>query len=969
MIKEKAISRAVRLSLLVAGVGAMVQPALAQEAQEKPAVVEVTGTRITSPGITSNSPISSVTATEIQSAQPVAVEEFFKALPAAVPAVGPGTNNGTAGAATIDLRGLGSNRSLVLVNGRRLVPFNLGGTVDTNAIPMALISRVDLVTGGASVAYGADAVAGVANFNLRKNFTGLDVTSTIGATADERDAKRRRTDVTFGANLDDGRGNVVLSIGKTKTDPLTQGERDFGIVSLNSVTGAPTGSATAVPAQFSTGQGPGGTTTLSGAWQIDPATGRLIQPVVPWNTNPPNYYQTGLERTQATALANYRINDYVEAYTEVFYTTSKVASALASTGTFGNTFQVPIGNPYIPAAARQQICDRRGISAANCVVGNATMVPLLVNRRITELGPRYNDFDTDTLQYTIGLKGDLISEWTYDAYWSRGTSDQTQTRRNWGSLAKVGQALNALSTTACVNPANGCVPLNVFGAEGSITPQMAAFINQTAVLMQDVQQDVAQATVSGNLGERIRSPWAADPIAVSLLAEHRKVAAGTQSDAASQIQGEVLGTGAPTPDRRGSFSLQEYAVEMFIPLIKDLPLVRSLNAELGYRETEFKTASNKTSYGSWKAGGEWAPVRSFRLRGMVQKATRAPNVNELFAPAVTGLSNLAADPCQGANINRAEANTAGTLSNLCRLTGVPVSEIGSLPAPSSGQINNLSGGNPNLGPESAKTRTFGFVFEPLPRLAVSVDYYKIQITDAVSSPSTTDILDRCYSAAQNPGRTLNEFCGMIGRNTINGTFNGNESRGVATPLSNLGKQSTAGVDLNVAYRLNFSQLGMNAGWGGLDLSLGANFVNEYQYQATPTSLDRDCLGYYSIACNNVVNAPVYKRKFAQRTTWNKGSWSVGYNWRYVSAVDEEPGGTVFLPRFSHIDAYHYVDLHANWNVMKNVRLTMSVVNAGDKKPPIVGGSIGGTGPNSGNTFPQSYDAIGRYVTLGASVKF
>ena len=372
MIKEKLISRAVRMSLLVAGLGAVAQPVLAQE---KMTVVEVTGTRITSPGITSNSPISSITAAEIQTTQPVAVEEFFKALPAAVPAIGPGTNNGTGGAATIDLRGLGSNRSLVLVNGRRLVPYNLSGTVDTNAIPMALINRVDLVTVGASVVYGADAVAGVANFTLKRNFTGLDITSTYGATSEHRDAKRRRTDITMGSSLADGRGNVVLSIGKTTTDPLTQGERDYGVTSLNSVTGAPTGSATAVPAQFSTSQGVGGTSQLAGAWQINPTTGTLVQPVVPYNTNPPNFYQTGLDRTQATVLGNYKINNYADVYTEVFYTTSKVASALASSGTFGNTFQVPIGNPYIPQPAREQICLRRGIPNVSRRSGNCCETP------------------------------------------------------------------------------------------------------------------------------------------------------------------------------------------------------------------------------------------------------------------------------------------------------------------------------------------------------------------------------------------------------------------------------------------------------------------------------------------------------------------------------------------------------------------------------------------------------------------
>ncbi|THC43888.1 TonB-dependent receptor domain-containing protein [Massilia sp. Mn16-1_5] len=938
--------------------------------EQKPAVVEVTGTRMTAPGFNSSSPIGSVTAEEIRATQPVAVEEFFKALPAAVPAVGPATNNGTGGAATIDLRGLGTNRTLVLVNGRRLVPYSLGGTVDTNSIPMALLSRVDILTGGASVVYGADAVAGVANFNLRRNFTGVDVTTSYGMTADQHDAKRRRTDVTMGANLDGGRGNVVLSIGKTKSDPLTQGEREYGITSLNSVTGAPTGSGTTVPAAFSTSAGTAGNANvLSGAWQINPATGTLVQPVALYNTNPPNYYVTGLDRTQATALGNYKINEYAEAYTEVFATNSKVASALASTGTFGNTFNVPIGNPYIPQAAREQICARRGIPAANCVAGNNTIVPLLVNRRFTELGPRFNDFDNKTLQYTIGLKGEIAYDWTYDAYWTRGTADQTQTRRNWGSLAKVGQALNALNTTTCVNNTNGCVPLNVFGAEGSITPEQAKFINNSAILNQSVKQDVAAIAFSGNLGNTIRSPFAQDPISMSLLAENRKVTAGTQSDAASQLQGEVLGTGAPTPDRSGRFSLKEYAVEMLVPIARDLPFVRTLNAELGYRQTEFSTASAKNDYGSWKAGGEWAPIEKLRFRAMVQKATRAPNVNELFAPAVTGLSNLATDPCQGTNINKADAARAGTLSNLCVQTGVPLSEVGALPAPSSGQINNLSGGNPALGPESAKTKTIGFVIEPLPRLNLSLDYYKIDITDAVSSPATTDILERCYSAGQNPGFTLNEFCGMIGRNTINGTFNGNEARGVATPLSNLGSQSTSGVDLNISYRLAASRVGLDARWGNFDISLGANQVNSYTFQATPTAVERDCLGYYSVACNNIVSAPVYKRKFNQRTNWSFGAWAVGYNWRYVSGVIEEPGGTVFLPAFASIPSYHYVDLNASWNVSKNVRLVASVTNAANKKPPIVGGSIGGTGPNSGNTFPQSYDAVGRYVTLGATVRF
>lgn len=968
MVQEKILSRAVRLMVTGGMLAGVAMPVLAQEKIE---TVQITGTRITTPGTTSNNPISSISAEEIKTAQPIAVEEFFKGLPAAVPAIGPGTNNGTGGGATIDLRGLGPNRSLVLINGRRMVPFNLNGTVDTNSIPIALLNRVDLITGGASVVYGADAVAGVANFVLKRNFSGLDLSTSYGMTSNDHDGKRKRTDLTMGAQLDDGKGNVVLSIGKTVADPVQQGARPYGVSNLNSVTGQPTGSGTTVPAAFSTIAGPGGTATLSGAHQIDPATGRLVKPVQLYNTNPLNYYQTGLDRTQVTTLANYRINDRVEVYTDVFFTKSNVSSTLAESGTFNATYQVPIGNAWMPDAMRAQLCERRGIPAASCVVGNTTMVPLTVDRRFVELGPRLNVFDNKTLQYTFGLKGDLPFDWNYDVSWSRGEAEQTQTRGNWGSSSKVAQALNAVSRTACVNPANGCVPLNVFGGAGSITPEMLKFINLSAILNQKVEQDVALATISGDFGDKFKSPWANAPIGSSFSLEQRKVTAGTQSDGASQTQAEVLGTGAPTPDRSGSFSLKEAAVEFSVPLLANLPFVKAMDAGLGYRHTELETSAGTQSYGSWKAGGTWAPISKFRVRGEVQMATRAPNVNELYAPKVTGLSNAATDPCQGTNINQAQSNTPGTLSNLCRLTGVPQSVIGSVSAPSSGQINNLTGGNPNLGPEEAKTKTVGFVIEPIPRMAITLDYYQIVINKAVSNASVTDVLSECYDAAKNPSMAMNDACAAIGRNVFNGTLNGPDSRGVDTPSSNLGRRRTAGWDLGVNYRFGAPLIGLDSKWGNFDVSLTYSLVNEFTFNsnpANPSSLTRDCLGYYSVACSNITNAPMAKRKFNQRSTWNMGNLTVGYNWRYFGAVDEEPRDSVFLPAFSHIDAYHYVDLSANYK-WKNMRFNVSVNNVANKKPPIVGGNIGGTAPNSGNTFPQTYDALGRYITFGASVKF
>jgi iron complex outermembrane receptor protein len=965
MIHKKILSRSVRQIYSGAAMLALAIAAPPLLAQEKIDVVQVTGTRLTLPGSSANSPVSSITAEEINAAQPIAVEEFFKGLPAAVPSIGPGTNSGTGGAATIDLRGLGANRTLVLVNGRRLVPFSLNGAVDTNAIPLALLSRVDLMTGGASVVYGADAVSGVVNFKLKRNFSGVDLTTSYGATFDQRDARRRRTDLTVGADLPDNRGNVAFSVGRTAADPVMQGARAYGFTSLNSVTGAPIGSATTVPSAFSTSKGAGGTDALAGAWQIDPATGALVQPVQLYNTNPVNYYATGLERTQATALGNFKIDRHAEAYAELFYTGSKVGAALAETGTAGSTFNVPIGNPFIPAAARQQLCARRGIPAASCVEGNPTIVPLLVNRRFVELGPRYFDFDTTTKQATLGLKGGIVNDWTYDAYWSRGNADQTGIRRNWGSQSRVVQALNALNRTSCVNPANGCVPLDVFGAAGSITPSQLGFINLSATLRQAVRQDVGVVSFSGDLGSRLASPFAGQPITVAISLEQRKLLAYTQSDAALQVQGEVLGNGATTPDRSGEFKLREYAVEMLVPLVKDKPLMRALNLELGFRQTNFATSGKSSDYGSWKYGGEWAPLQSLRFRGMVQKATRAPNVNELFAPVVTGVASLAVDPCQGNRINQAASNTPGTLSNLCRLTGVPQDHIGSLPAPSSSAISQQSGGNPFLAPEQARTRTIGFVWEPAPKLALTVDYYKIDIDHAIASPSIVDIVDGCYSTILNPGLVQNAMCGLVGRNTINGTFNGVEAKGVQTALSNLGTQNTSGFDVNAAYRLSAGGFGLDPKFGSIELSGGFNQVQRYKFRPTPAAIERNCLGFYSVACGG----PNYKRKFNQRTAWTVGDWSLAYNWRHVSAVSEEPGSTEFLPAFARIPAYNYVDMSVAWNASKMLRLNLSVNNVANKQAPIVGGSIGTAATNSGNTFPQYYDALGRYVTFGAALKF
>jgi outer membrane receptor protein involved in Fe transport len=916
--------------------------------------VTVTGTRIKSLDVTSNSPILSIGFDDIKTTQPVVIEEFFKGLPSAIPGVGANTNNGNGGGATIDLRGLGANRTLVLIDGRRVTPFDLTGRVDTNVIPLTLLQRVELVTGGASTVHGADAVAGVVNFIMRKDFNGFEAAATYG-TSEEGDGNRKKTDFTFGSSFDKGRGNVALSFGTSVVDSVRQDQRPIGLVSRSSVTGNPQGSGTTVPVN------------IIGYRQINPATG-AFGPVTSFNFNPDNYYQTGLDRTQFTALGNYVINDHAEVYSHLLFSQTTVATQLAPSGSFFGDFFLPLGNPYLPAPARQALCDGEGLTAAQCA-DNTFEVLIAPGRRFVEFGPRLNDFKNSMNQWTLGVRGALWGNWSYDLYTSTGKSDQLQTRGNWGSSAKVQQALRALDRNTCIDPSNGCVPLNLFGAAGSITPAMVAFINLNAVLTQKVEQRVHFANISGDLGG-LKSPFSRLPVSVAFGAEKRTVEAANASDGPSQA-GDVLGTGAASPDRSGKLSLKEGFAELIVPLVTGKPVAEKLNIELGYRYTEFSTTTSR-NYDTFKYGGEWEPFKGLRFRAMKQRATRAPNVDELFLPVITQLDNLDTDPCQGTLINQAQANTPGTLSNLCRLTGVPLNQIGRLPEPSAGQINVLTGGNPNLGPEKGDTLTVGLVFQPqfAKGLAVSVDYWKIKINEQISQPAVDDVLEGCYDTRFNPQLTFNAACALVGRSPSNGTFNG-AAPGVFLGLSNLGKIETAGWDLGISYSLPLKDIGLSPNLGRVDLSLLASVIDKYNFQPTPTSVVRNCVGYYSVACGTVSEGegPINKTKWNLRANWAVGDWNSSLVWRRLSKVIEEPGGTNFLERYSTIKAYDYLDLGLTWNFSKNLTLNLSVTNLLDKAAPEVGNTIGTTGANSGNTFPQTYDPLGRYWTLGVNLKF
>ncbi|WP_231731155.1 MULTISPECIES: TonB-dependent receptor plug domain-containing protein [Sphingomonas] len=956
--------------------------------------VVVTGTRIARPDLELASPVNVISAAEIGFRQPGTAEELIRDLPAVRPSIGPGVNNGSDGSATIDLRGIGTNRTLVLLDNRRVVPFGLDGLTDTNVIPIALVERVDVVTGGASSVYGADAVAGVVNFITKRNFAGLDLSVNYRA-VERGGAERFRANLLVGANFDDNRGNVVLGIDYTDASPLLHTQRPISAFPISSTTGLFQGATAAQVTIFAspTNAQLGLPASTFGA-VVNPTTG-LLQAATAndtYNTNNGTYFQTPLNRINVYAAGRYEINEHLEFYSTAFFNRNEVRLQLAPSGTFGNTYQLALNNPFLPAGIRNQICTARNITMANCnaaaVVqggpGTAGYIetPVIAQRRFTEYGPRGNPITSQVFQIQAGIRGKITDTIKYDFSAQYGETTQNQVRQNWGSFSRVQQALRAYrvvggaanGTIRCADTTNNCVPLNLFGPNGSITQDQLDFIDLDALINRKTQLAVFTGSISGDLFG-LTSPFASHPIAFSVGGEYRDLSAASQPDASSQIQGEVLGTGARTPPDRGAYTVSEGFIELAVPLVEDKPFFYKLSLEGGIRFSDYSTTGASTT---WKVGGTYEPFAGFKFRGTYQRAVRSPNIQELFQSAVQGLGNLTVDPCQGTGLS------AG-LAALCVATGAPQATIGQIPAPTSGQINVTTAGNNTLNVERATTFTVGGVFTPrfVKGLSVTIDYFNIRVNNAITQPAQADILNGCYSAALNPTFANNAFCQLIRRNPLTGSLNGaGETPGVILSFSNLGVIQTAGIDFTLSQRFDLDDFGLKNG-GTLTLGFNGTLLDYYNFQATPNAINRDCTGYYSAnGCTN----PRAKFRSNTRLTYSREWFDISLLWTRVSAVELEPflataiqpvstpqpGGpnpTTVLPAFRQIDAYDLFDLSLRVMPLKNLELTMTIDNLLDRQPPNVGSGVGGTAFNSGNTFPTIYDPIGRAFTMGARIKF
>lgn len=934
-------------------------PAFAQETDPDADIVVVTGTRVKNPNLEQASQIQVVGENEIAFQNADAAEELIRQLPGVAPGVGPNVNNGQGGAATLNLRNLGTNRNIVLLDSQRIVPFGLAGTTDTNLIPVSLIERVELVTGGASSVYGADAIAGVTNFITKRNFSGVELQTSYRIT-ERSDGQTFRTELTFGGDFADGRGNAAFSIGYRDQNPVLQGDREIGEVSLSSNTGLRQGSATAAPGSlFAPGVIAGG---------LDPTTGAIVVGVNnDFNFSPLNLFQTPQERYNVYAQANYDITDAIEAFGSAFFVRTFVEANLAPSGTFTNTWQLPLSNPFLPTPFRNQLCGALSIAQATCDAAAAATsltdpnyreVSFQFGRRFVEAGPRVQQFTTDAFQLTTGLRGDLSETWSWDISGTYGESTLDEVRTGWGLASRLQQSLRSFNTTSCAVTTGGCVPINLFGAPGTLGDGAVNFVTQAAT-SQTLQASLANviASVSGDLGS-FRSPWADNPIGVAFGGEYREYSTTRTSDLATSTPNEVLGAGAPAPAVQGRYDTYEGFVEVIAPVLENIPFVQSFQIEAGARYSDYSTTGTSVT---WKAGGNWIINDDYRIRGVYQRAVRSPNIGELFAPQVVGLNNLTTDPCQQA---LPVGNAA--LTALCVATGVPAGLIGTVIPPIAGQVNQTTGGNPLLDVETASTFTAGIVGTPsfLPDLTFSFDYFNINITEAISTPAVGDVVNGCYSAALNPSQTFNAFCALIGRNPGTGSLNGPQSDtpGIILAASNLGTFNTSGFDWSLSYDQDLGSL------GALTFNHQGTHTLENRFQANPNSIDRDCVGFYGVNCDP--GQP--KWQFNQRVTWSFDRFDLSLRHRFIGALavdPTQPGAAGLFPAYRSIDAANYFDMTARFTLRDGIDLTATIDNLLDKDPPVVGNTIGSTAFNSGNTFPTIYDALGRTYTATLRASF
>ena len=912
--------------------------------------VSVTGSRIAALDYESSSPLTTVSAEDIQATGTSTLEESLNQLPQ----LGLGANKtnagwGGTGQATLNLRGLGAQRNLVLLDGRRLQPSTTDNVVDINGIPSALIEGVEIISGGASAVYGSDAIAGVVNIRLKDDFEGVRLDSQVSQYA-EGDGTTRDLSLTFGGNFADGRGNAVLSFSWTDRDGVdymareffrkSPGGTDFRIQTGTYEFGANLPNQAVVDQVFAQyGAAPGRvpvTTTTYLGFNDDGTLFLANKGPFNWrgadtllfntgtqlnNLNQDSLIQVPLERYTAFGRATFQLTDDVQAYGQFSWSNlqSYVAAEAGNAG-----ISVPVSNPFIPDDLRRILASRANPTA------NFTL-----HKRFGEAGPRTFERDFDTWQFVAGAKGRVDAlNGTWDVYASKGRTDVSETSQG----AVVTQALNTL-----INAADGGASLcaggyNPFGLT-TLSDACRDYLVATTHSRTVFEQDVLEANLQGGLFD-----LPAGEVRFATGLGWRRNRYEFQPDRLLQ-QGGVIGLPAKGASG-GSTSVKEAYVEALVPVLYDAPFAHALDVGLAYRYSDYDLSGGTDTY---KADFTWALVEDVRLRGSYQRAVRAPSVGELYVAAQTesnsyGLvANGQGDQCQAGSPLRTGANAAA-VEALCLAQGVPAAL---LPGYIDTQRESLAtiAGNTGLKPETADTYTVGVVWAPEGAgFSVAVDWFDIKVTDVIGTLTSSQVLASCFNQdGANPGYALDNFyCQQIQRNATTGRIDN-----IFKPTYNMGSLRTQGVDV---------QLDWNRQWdngASLRASSVLSWVDRYEVQTLKGGIVYDYVG-------TVGYVPEWKA--VSQLRYGQGAFGAGLRWRYIGAQQHSSKVTNPASTTPGVDAYHYFDAFGDWSLNDTVTLRAGINNLLDKEPPQVGGTPGAT-------HASTYDIFGRQYFVGLTAKF
>ncbi len=996
--------------LLAQAVPGSAQQALPAPADSQPLQeIIVTGSRIAAPNEVSTSPIQIISAKSIQVSGKTDITDIISQLPQIfINDLGQDLGNGTSGlstaggVATADLRGLGPGRTLVLIDGRRLGVGSPNTAIaqpapDLDQIPAGLVDRVEVVTGGASAAYGSDAIAGVVNFIMKRDFEGFQVDGQVGEYWHDngdtfmqglmrqfgstppkgmvQDGQNRTFDMLMGTHFADGKGNVTAYLSYRHAAPIESSRRDYGACQLNpiqdanhDVIGAACGGSSNSN-YFKPVTGPDAGTAYS-------VYGHSF---IPWGTvatTPPATYngQSGIsltredDRYNAAIMAHEQITDYFQPYAEFFFMNDKTHQQVAPAALFQNAnpldptgagnYYINCSNPLLSAQQQANLCTPAQIAADKSNPGSAT-AQVNIGRRNIEGGARHTDFEHTNYRTVFGAKGDFANAWSYDAYgqyFYTAFFDSNQKYLNFQSISNALRVSGTAAHPTCIGAHQGCVPYNIF-SDGGVTQQQLNYLYELGTARGASTLRTLHADLTGKLGEYgIKSPLATEGLGMNIGFEHRNDHELLQPDGAEE-SGLLSGFGSAVAPIDSSISVAEEFVELRAPLLQDKPGAKELLFDTGYRRSDYSTIGVTNTY---KFEVQYAPVADYRIRASYDRAIHAPSVAEALTPPIVGITTVAPDPC-------APPITYTLLQ--CERTGVTITQYknGSIPQGTAAQLSEETSGNPNLKPEQADTYTIGVNFAPsrIPHLTGSIDYYHIQIKDEIGVIPYSLVLSNCADT----GSPV--FCSQVVRQPKTGSLNGNSVAGggyVIQKNYNLGTAVNSGVDVQLNYKLGLPQ-----GFGDVVFGLNGTYLLHNEMTPLPGSPTYDCARLFGFTCQTV--DPRWRHLL--RTTWET-PWHVSgsLTWRYIGAVSQDNDSSDPTLHFStfngydyvnaRIPAFNYLDLEATWNVKGIVQIRAGANNLLDKDPPLVNTDIvAGGAPNTYST----YDLFGRQLFLAFTARF